>query len=139
MSKKVSNISIVYSEHEWHANVINAINGDKKLRQKSMQGINLDEDKSLYALEATEANFTRLIEDYRHKQQRVLTLSDKGHPDNLGDMGIDILTTQESYWMDADGIGKEIRSKLCYGEKRALSCCLTLSGGKKKLCKHIVF
>lgn len=131
VSKKVSNISIVYSEHEWHANVINAINGDKKLRQKSMQSINLDEDKSLYALEATEANFTRLIEDYRHKQQRVLTLSDKGHPDDLGN--IDILTTQESYWMDADGIGKEIRSKLCYGEKARIVVLFDPVGRQKEI------
>lgn len=133
VSKKVSNISIVYSEHEWHANVINAINGDKKLRQKSMQSINLDEDKSLYALEATEANFTRLIEDYRHKQQRVLTLSNKGHSNDLGDMGIDILTTQESYWMDADGIGKEIRSKLCYGEKARIVVLFDPVGRQKEI------
>ncbi|MBW2957805.1 toxin VasX [Hafnia paralvei] len=131
--KRVSNISIVYSEHEWHADVIDAINGDKQLRKKSMQEINLDANDGPYSLEATEANFTRLIEDYRHKQQRALIVQDKDHPNDLSSIDIDILTTRDSYWMEPDDIAKEIRSKLCYGEKSRIVVLFDPVGRQKEI------
>lgn len=133
VSKKVSNISIVYSEHEWHADVIDAINGDKQLRKKSMQEINLDANDGPYSLEATETNFTRLIEDYRSKQERVLILQGKDHPDNLSSIDIDILTTRDSYWMEPGDIAKEIRSKLCYGEKSRIVVLFDPVGRQKEI------
>ncbi len=131
--KRVSNISIVYSEHEWHADVIDAINGDKQLRKKSMQEINLDANDGPYSLEATEANFTRLIEDYRHKQQRALIVQDKDHPNDLSSIDIDILTTRDSYWMEPDDIAKEIRRKLCYGEKPRIVVLFDPVGRQKEI------
>lgn len=131
--KRVSNISIVYSEHEWHADVIDAINGDKQLRKKSMQEINLDANDGPYSLEATEANFTRLIEDYRHKQQRALIVQSKEHPNDLSSIDIDILTTRDSYWMEPDDIAKEIRSKLCYGEKSRIVVLFDPVGRQKEI------
>ena len=131
--KRVSNISIVYSEHEWHADVIDAINGDKQLRKKSMQEINLDANDGPYSLEATEANFTRLIEDYRHKQQRALIVQDKDHPNDLSSIDIDILTTRDSYWMEPSDIAKEIRSKLCYGEKSRIVVLFDPVGRQKEI------
>lgn len=133
VSKKVSNISIVYSQHEWHADVIDAINGDKQLRKKSMQEINLDANDGPYSLEATERNFTRLIEDYRSKQERVLILQRKDHPDNLSSIDIDILTTRDSYWMEPGDIAKEIRSKLCYGEKSRIVVLFDPVGRQKEI------
>lgn len=122
VAKDVSNISIAYSEHLWHPDVIARINGDLELRKKTMQFINLDDDNQPHAIEANEANFTKLIQDYKTRKEQFAAVKAKIDAKNFGDLDlaslrIDELTTQLSYEMDADKIALEIRSKLCYQEK----------------------
>ncbi|KMJ45004.1 hypothetical protein AB204_11340 [Xenorhabdus khoisanae] len=122
VAKDVSNISIAYSEHLWHPDVIARINGDLELRKKTMQFINLDDDNQPHAIEANEANFTKLIQDYKTRKEQFAAAKAKIDAKNFGDLDlaslrIDELTTQLSYEMDADKIALEIRSKLCYQEK----------------------
>ncbi|MBC8952262.1 toxin VasX [Xenorhabdus sp. PB62.4] len=122
VAKDVSNISIAYSEHLWHPDVIARINGDLELRKKTMQFINLDDDNQPHAIEANEANFTKLIQDYKTRKEQFTAVKAKIDANNFGDLDlttlrIDELTTQLSYEMDADKIAHEIRNKLCYQEK----------------------
>ncbi len=122
VSKDVSKISIAYSEHLWHPDVIARMDSDETLRQKTMQFINLDEDKQTHAIEATEANFTKLIQDYKIRKEQFAAAKAKIDTKNFEELDlesirIDELTTQLSYEMDAENIAKEIRSKLCYQEK----------------------
>ncbi|PHM50796.1 toxin VasX [Xenorhabdus miraniensis] len=122
VAKDVSNISIAYSEHLWHPDVIARINGDLELRKKTMQFINLDDDNQPHAIEANEANFTQLIQDYKTRKEQFTAAKAKIDAKNFGDLDlatlrIDELTTQLSYEMDADNIALEIRKKLCYQEK----------------------
>ncbi|MBD2795876.1 hypothetical protein ID856_04900 [Xenorhabdus sp. 18] len=122
VAKDVSNISIAYSEHLWHPDVIARINGDLELRKKTMQFINLDDDNQSHAIEANEAHFIKLIQDYKIRKEQFAAAKAKIDANNFGDMDlttirIDELTTQLSYEMDADKIARAIRNKLCYQEK----------------------
>ncbi|MGJ0579673.1 toxin VasX [Xenorhabdus bovienii] len=122
VSKDVSKISIAYSEHLWHPDVIARMDSDETLRQKTMQFINLDDDKQTHAIEATEANFTRLIQDYKIRKEQFATAKAKIDAKNFEELDLESIridepTTQLSYEMDAENIAKEIRSKLCYQEK----------------------
>ncbi|MCC8380911.1 toxin VasX [Xenorhabdus sp. PB30.3] len=122
VAKDVSNISIAYSEHLWHPDVIARMNRDKKLREKTMQFINLDADNQQYAIEATESNFTKLIEDYKTRKEQFSAVkakidAHKFEELDINDLRIDELTTEKSYEMDAENIAAEIRNKLCYQEK----------------------
>ncbi|MDC9583125.1 hypothetical protein PSI15_16415 [Xenorhabdus sp. PR6a] len=122
VAKDVSNISIAYSEHLWHPNVIARINGDLELRKKTMQFINLDDDNQSHAIEANETHFTKLIQDYKIRKEQFAAAKAKIDANNFGDMDlttirIDELTTQLSYEIDADKIARAIRNKLCYQEK----------------------
>ncbi|PHM37306.1 toxin VasX [Xenorhabdus innexi] len=122
VAKDVSNISIAYSEHLWHPDVIARMNSSKKLREKTMQFINLDADQQQYAIEATEANLTKLIEDYKTRKEQFAAAkakidAKKFEELDIKNLRIDELTTEKSYEMDAEDIAKEIRNKLCYQEK----------------------
>ncbi|MDX7998578.1 hypothetical protein FE394_05080 [Xenorhabdus sp. Reich] len=122
VAKDVSNISIAYSEHLWHPDVIARMNRDKKLREKTMQFINLDNDNQPHAIEANEANFAKLIQDYKTRKEQFAAAKAKIDAENFGELDLDTirideLTTQLSYEMDADKIALEIRNKLCYQEK----------------------
>ncbi len=111
--KEVTQISIAYSEHEWHPDVIDRMHQDAAERAEAMQRINLQAEGDATAL-ATAENFTQLVEDYREQQQRLLYLKTSETDASIKDVALDLLTTQASYEMNADYIAAELRQRAPY-------------------------
>ncbi|WP_052772097.1 toxin VasX [Vibrio mexicanus] len=77
-SANTEEISIAYSEHEWAPSIIDKMNEDEELRAKSMQRVDLTAASGDYSAEASEDNFTKLVEDYRTSEDKWLKVeSDK--------------------------------------------------------------
>jgi hypothetical protein len=113
--KEVTKISIAYSEHKWHADVIDTMNGDAAERAAAMQLINLQAED--YAtVEATSENLKTLVEDYRDNQDRLLDLQDSSDEPSLEKVSLDLLTTQNSYKLDPQHVAAELQRKSQYGE-----------------------
>ncbi|MCW7549628.1 hypothetical protein OO184_17240 [Photorhabdus sp. APURE] len=121
VAKDVINISIAYSEHPWHSSVLAKIDNSLELRQKTMQFINLEQEQSPFAVNASEKYFRKLIVDYKIRQEQFANIKATIEKDinelDLSDVGIDTLTTQNSYEMDADLIIKRINSYLHLDEQ----------------------
>ncbi|WP_290580181.1 toxin VasX [Ketobacter sp.] len=113
--KEVTEISIAYSEHEWHPNIIDKMNGDAGERAASMQRIKLKSDDPA-AVPATADNLARLVEDYREQKARLLRIKNSSTDPSVKDLALDVLTTQSSYDMDADQIALALRRKTKPGE-----------------------
>lgn len=93
-------VSIAYSEHEWSPEVIDKMNDDEVLRQKSMQSVDLSNTCTDFSVEATEENLSSLVEDYRSNDEKLLSIkSDTPHKH-----GLDVATTKNSYHLSSEGI-----------------------------------
>lgn len=114
VGKKITEISIAYSEHEWHPDVIDKMNGDAGARSQAMQVVTLEGNDDA-TLDATEQNIKTLIEDYREQQARLLAL-EQSTGSSPGQVGLDALTTQESFDLPALNIALELRCKTDYGK-----------------------
>ena len=113
VNKELTHISIAYSEHEWHADVIDRLNQSASERARSMQRINLKaEDK--HTLPATHDNFSKLIEDYRKRQNRLLQIKNTGENPDIKDLSLDILTTESSYDLNAENIAIALQKKTAF-------------------------
>ncbi|TDB45268.1 hypothetical protein C5468_21610 [Photorhabdus luminescens subsp. mexicana] len=121
VAKDVINISIAYSEHPWHSSVLAKIDNSLELRQKTMQFINLEQEQSPFAVNASEKYFRKLIVDYKIRQEQFANIKAIIEKDinelDLAKVGIDTLTTQNSYEMDADVIIRQISSYLHLDEQ----------------------
>src|SRR5690606_10943740 len=115
VGKEVTEISIAYSEHEWHAEVIDRLNGSESERASSMQRIRLQGD-DLDAVPASYENLVALVEDYRQKQARLLSLKNTPADTSIKNLALDVLTTQVSYDMNPDEIAAALRRKSKPGE-----------------------
>ncbi len=100
VTPKAKKISIVYSEHEWSAAIIDALNSDESLRAKSMQSVDLTSPSGDFSLEASQDNLTTLVEDYRPNDKKWLAIESR----QAQKVGLDVLTTQISYHLAAKGI-----------------------------------
>jgi len=105
--KGINEVSIAYSEHQWSPNVIDHLNANAADRAKSMQRVNLTAANDPYALPATKENLAQLIEDYKQRKNRFLA-AQAGAKLEPKTAGLDLLTTAESYDMNADNIAKEL-------------------------------
>ncbi|UUM31577.1 PAAR-like domain-containing protein [Vibrio japonicus] len=94
-------ISIAYSEHEWSAAIIDKMNGDKDLRKKSMQQVDLSSPQTEFSQEATQENLSALVEDYRNNDEKWLADKDSAKP---MPHGLDLATTTLSYHLAAEGV-----------------------------------
>ncbi|AJQ97929.1 toxin VasX [Gynuella sunshinyii] len=116
--KDVSEISIVYCEEPLSDQVIDDLNGHAQKRKAFMQRVKLQSNDEV-TVEATVENLKALVEDYREQQNRLLRIHEQDdNPDieELDKLGLDILTTQSSYEMDANQIAQELQRKTQYGE-----------------------
>lgn len=113
--KEVTEISIAYSEHEWHPSVIDKMNGNAAEREAAMQRVKLKAD-DIDTVPATSENLAQLVEDYREQQQRLLTLKSSATDPSVKNIALDVLTTQASYDMEADQIALALRRKTKPGE-----------------------
>ncbi|WP_027709356.1 toxin VasX [Zooshikella ganghwensis] len=116
VKRSLKEISIAYSEHEWHADVIDKMNGQLDARKKAMQRVNLHADQDPYALPATTENFKQLVEDYRGRKNRLLALKNADVDPSVKDISLDILTTETSYELEADQIAAELQEKTLYSK-----------------------
>lgn len=108
--KQVTEISIAYSEHEWHPDVIDKMNGDANERANAMQRVNLIDDDTA-TVEATSNNLKGLVEDYRTKQNRILNLKESDTDPSVKDLSLDILTTSASYDIAAEQLAVQLRAR----------------------------
>ncbi|MEF1300974.1 DUF4150 domain-containing protein, partial [Vibrio owensii] len=101
VTPKAKKISIVYSEHEWSAAIIDNMNGDEELRKKAMQQVDLTAQQTEFSQAATQDNLSALVEDYRNNDEKWLADKDSAKP---MPHGLDLATTTLSYHLDAEGI-----------------------------------
>ncbi|MGI0116066.1 toxin VasX [Zooshikella sp. RANM57] len=116
VKRTLKEISIAYSEHEWHADVIDKMNGQLDARKKAMQRVNLHADQDPYALPATAENFKQLVEDYRSRKNRLLALKNADVDPSVKDISLDVLTTETSYELEAEQIAAELQKKTLYSK-----------------------
>jgi hypothetical protein len=113
--QEVTEISIAYSEHEWHPDVIDKMNGNSAERATAMQRMKLTTDDAATVM-ASSANFKALVEDYRDQQSRLLKLKTSDVDPDIKNLALDVLTTQAGYELDPDQIADEIRRNTNRGE-----------------------
>ncbi|EPJ45395.1 MAG: hypothetical protein OFPII_27590 [Osedax symbiont Rs1] len=121
--RDVTKISILYTEHELSANLIDKYNGDKSLRLEKMQQIDLSAQENRDSVVATPENLKKLVEDFRDRQERLLAFTywaqENDDPnkvntkESLRAASLDIVTNLDTYELDADKIAKGLK-KQCY-------------------------
>jgi len=113
--KGIKEISIIYTAHELHPNVIDNLNRNVDERKVAMQRVDLIADTHTHAVKANPDNFKKLIEDYKSRQDRFLRLKETDNPD-IKDLNLDVLTTESSYELVAEQIAAKLQRKIAYGE-----------------------
>ncbi|PHM48522.1 toxin VasX [Xenorhabdus miraniensis] len=116
LNKDVSKISIVYSEVSFSERILDKIDKDESFRRNAMQFVDLDDEKSSYAIDATEEHIEALIEEFKEAEKQfhryhehLQDLQDPNAPPiNLGD-----LTTEDTYAMDVDLVMRQMDSVRC--------------------------
>ncbi|MFV8455443.1 toxin VasX [Vibrio owensii] len=101
VTPKAKKISIVYSEHEWSAAIIDNMNSDEELRKKAMQQVDLTAPQTEFSQAATQDNLSALVEDYRNNNEKWLADKDSAKP---MPHGLDLATSTVSYHLTAEGI-----------------------------------
>ncbi|MGI9949469.1 PAAR-like domain-containing protein [Vibrio hyugaensis] len=101
VTPKAKKISIVYSEHEWSAAIIDNMNSDEELRKKAMQQVDLTAQQTEFSQAATQENLSALVEDYRNNDEKWLADKDSAKPMAHG---LDLATTTLSYHLTTEGI-----------------------------------
>lgn len=101
VTPKAKKISIVYSEHEWSAAIIDNMNSDEELRKKTMQQVDLTAQQTEFSQAATQDNLSALVEDYRNNDEKWLADKDSAKP---MPHGLDLATSTVSYHLTAEGI-----------------------------------
>ncbi|EDM65984.1 hypothetical protein PE36_12152 [Moritella sp. PE36] len=113
--KGIKEISIIYTAHELHPNIIDNLNSNVDERKLAMQRVDLLADSHEHAVKANADNFKKLIEDYKSRQNRFLRLKESDNPD-IKDLNLDVLTTESSYELAAEQIAAKLQRKIPYGE-----------------------
>ncbi|CDH34540.1 toxin VasX [Xenorhabdus bovienii] len=113
IDKDVTQISLIYSEVELAKSVLNKMDNDKNFRKNAMQFVDLDSEVSDYAIDARQEHFDGLVEDFKDPEKQFQAyknqLSDPLlHAADLGD-----ITTEGSFFMDADMEMRYIDSLIC--------------------------
>ncbi|MCR9655942.1 DUF4150 domain-containing protein [Vibrio parahaemolyticus] len=101
VTPKAKKISIVYSEHEWSAAIIDNMNSDEELRKKAMQQVDLTAPQTEFSQAATQDNLSALVEDYRNNDEKWLADKDSAKP---MPHGLDLATSTVSYHLTAEAI-----------------------------------
>lgn len=142
VTPKAKKISIVYSEHEWAAEIIDKMNGDQEWRAKAMQQVDLSSPQTEFSQEATQGNLRALVEDYRSNDEKWLSIE----PGTPRKYGLDAVTTKNSYYLSSEGVAEMMRKSHSkhkdgalvalydpVGRQSDLAFALTLISGYQKL------
>ncbi|WP_338152566.1 toxin VasX, partial [Vibrio lentus] len=105
VTPKAKKISIVYSEHEWSAAIIDNMNNDEELRKKAMQQVDLSSTQTEFSQEATQDNLNALVEDYRSNEDKWLAIESSTPKKH----GLDMMTTHPSYHLSSEGVVESMK------------------------------
>ncbi|WP_285339261.1 PAAR-like domain-containing protein [Vibrio parahaemolyticus] len=134
VTPKAKKISIVYSEHEWSAAIIDNMNNDEELRKKAMQQVDLTAQQTEFSQAATQDNLSALVEDYRNNDEKWLADKDSAKP---MPHGLDLATTTLSYHLDAEGIVETMQKSHSEHKDGALVVLFDPVGRQRDLSKVI--
>jgi hypothetical protein len=129
----IKEISIVYSEHEFHPDVIDKLNGSEDERKECMQRVNLDMDSDDYAVPASQENLAKLVEDYRERKNRVLALKESEINSEIKELALDVLTAEMSYELEPESVATELQQKIDYGEEARMVALFDPVGRQKEI------
>lgn len=107
VAKGVSEISILYTEHELAGGVIDRINGDAAFRARTMQRVNIAAG-GRDAVPATAENLAEVVGAHRERRNRVL--------EDVDGLALELLTTSPFYLIEPDNVARQIRNTECYGD-----------------------
>ena len=110
-------IRIVYSEHEWSADVIDKIHGDEEIRKKTMQMVDLRKETDTDSIINTDENLKNLIEDYKERQDRFFESKSNQSPNT----SLDVLTTELSYNLKTEDVAEALQRSIYTGRGRIIA------------------
>ncbi|OTA17963.1 hypothetical protein Xvie_00641 [Xenorhabdus vietnamensis] len=113
LNKDVSKISIVYSEVSFSERILDKIDNDESFRRNAMQFVDLDDEKSSYAIDATEEHLKTLIEEFKEVGEQFERYHEHLQDPNAPPVNLGDLTTEDTYKMDVDLVMRQMDSVLC--------------------------
>jgi hypothetical protein len=113
IDKDVEKISIVYSEVKLAKSILNKMDNDKEFRKIAMQFVDLDSDQSDYVIEAKQEHFDGLVEDFKDPEKRFKAYKKHLSDPRLQSADLGDITTEGSFFMDADMEMRYIESLIC--------------------------
>ncbi|WP_338803925.1 toxin VasX [Xenorhabdus griffiniae] len=113
LNKDVSKISIVYSEVPFSERILDKIDKDESFRRNAMQFVELDREDSEYTIEAKQEHFDGLVEDFKDPEKRFQAYKNQLSDPLLQSADLGDISTEGSFFMDADMEMRYIDSLLC--------------------------
>ncbi|OTA21355.1 hypothetical protein Xbed_00584 [Xenorhabdus beddingii] len=113
IDKDVTQISIIYSEVELAKSVLNKIDNDKNFRKHAMQFVDFDSEASDYAIDAKQEHFDGLVEDFKDPEKQFQVYKNQLSDPLLQSADLGDITTEGSFFMDADMEMRYIDSLIC--------------------------
>ncbi|TYP05254.1 hypothetical protein LY16_02127 [Xenorhabdus doucetiae] len=113
IDKDVTKISIVYSEVKLAKSVLNKMDNDKNFRESAMQFVDLESEASDYAIDARQEHFDGLVEDFKDPEKQFQAYKNKLSDPTLQSADLGDMTTEGSFFMDADMEMRYIDSLIC--------------------------
>ncbi|MBD2795380.1 hypothetical protein ID856_02345 [Xenorhabdus sp. 18] len=113
IDKDVTKISIVYSEVKLAKSVLNKMDNDKNFRKSAMQFVDLESEASDYAIDARQEHFDGLVEDFKDPEKQFQAYKNQLSDPTLQSADLGDMTTEGSFFMDADMEMRYIDSLIC--------------------------
>ncbi|MBC8951847.1 toxin VasX [Xenorhabdus sp. PB62.4] len=113
IDKDVTQISIVYSEVKLAKSVLNKMDNDKNFRKSAMQFVDLDSEVSDYAIDAKQEHFDGLVEDFKDPEKQFQAYKNQLSDPLLQSADLGDITTEGSFFMNADMEMRYIDSLIC--------------------------
>lgn len=131
-SREVKKVSIVYTEHELAKEVLDKLQSQQSFRRECMQLIDLQKEDGQDFVPATETNLWKLVEDYRERKERFLKFQASTEADQ-NEISLDVLTTDDSYELDASYISLLINHTLRFSKKSKIVALFDPVGRQKDI------
>ena len=131
-SREAKKVSIVYTEHELAKEVIDKLQSQQSFRRECMQLIDLQKEDGQDFVPATETNLWKLVEDYRERKERFLKFQASTEADQ-NEISLDVLTTDDSYELDASYISLLINHTLRFSKKSKIVALFDPVGRQKDI------
>ncbi|GAA58246.1 hypothetical protein P20652_0097 [Pseudoalteromonas sp. BSi20652] len=131
-SREVKKVSIVYTEHELAKEVIDKLQSQQSFRRECMQLIDLQKEDGQDFVPATEINLWKLVEDYRERKERFLKFQASTEADQ-NEISLDVLTTDDSYELDASYISLLINHTLRFSKQSKIVALFDPVGRQKDI------